>query len=148
MQTLAANSILRGRMRAQSLLKAYFIAPFASTLVATIWASAGSWGLPGYLEFTFKFAGAALIFFYIAGAILLPFYLLYETLGWHGMRYYVPTTAVGGFIIAFWLEHQQPRPWRFWSISVGCAIAYGAAFALLLGSPGKGDARAAGDELH
>jgi hypothetical protein len=122
---------------AKTVLKAYAIAPFAPAVLLVVIGPAGG----GDLDNTFAFALMALIFSYIGGAFSLPLYWLYEWLGWRGWRFYLPTAAVGGIVMAVWIVNPQQAP--PYLLCVGCAVACGALFSFLIGprSPlNQGDA--------
>jgi hypothetical protein len=114
-------------MTAKTVLKAYAITPFAPAILLGVASLAGD----GDLESTFGVALMALIFSYIGGAFLLPLCWVYERLGWRGARYYVPTAAGAGVVMAVWMVNPSQAP--PYLLSVGCAVACGALFSFLIG---------------
>lgn len=117
-------------MSAKTVLKAYAIAPLAPAVPLIVIGVAGR----GDLENSFLLALIALSFSYIGGAFLLPLYWLYERLGWRGWRFYVPTAAVGGIVMAVWMANpRQAAPRALYLLCVGCAAACGGLFSFLVG---------------
>ena len=114
-------------MSAKTVLKAYAITPFAPAVLLAVMSLAGG----DDPEHTFGVALMALIFSYIGGAFLLPLHWVYERLGWRGWRFYVPTAAGAGIVMAVWIVNSSQAP--PYLLSVGCAVVCGALFSFLIG---------------
>ena len=69
---------------------------------------------------------------YVAGALMLPLWLIFERLDWRGWRYYVPTGAIAGPLANFFLFDAERRPWQFYIVCSVAGIACAIVFSLVL----------------
>jgi hypothetical protein len=111
--------------------RAYVLAPIPTTIVFFLIALIG-----GPPEDWPTAAGVALIvavIAYVSGALLLPFYWLFERVNWEGWRYYVPTAAFAGLVVARGMDAPlESSPWTYYAMAVACGAGCSVVFYLAL----------------
>jgi hypothetical protein len=121
-------------MNARRVLRAYAIAPFAVAVplfaIDVLSSSGGRFGLLAIVVVT--------IVGYVVGALMLPLFWLFESLGWQGWQFYIPTGAVVGLLTGLFMGPAPVTlgaPWTYYAARAGLGIANALVFSLMLDSP-------------